>query len=92
MSAESVLWSYEEQAEDNLTPSDNQVSSGGILYSGGGKNSRGKKRLKPGGNLKKFGALGFIMIALLFFVVDTFCNIKSLIRGNRCSICRCYYE
>lgn len=69
MSAESVLWSYEEQAEDNLTPSDNQVSSGGILYSGGGKNSRGKKKLKSGGNLKKFGALGFIMIALLFFVV-----------------------
>lgn len=69
MSAETVLGSYEEQAEKNYTPTDKQVTSGGFIYSGKGKNSSKKNKGGVGSKIKKFGAVGFITVMIIVFAV-----------------------
>lgn len=82
MSAESILESYEEQAEENLTLTDRQVTSDGVIYSGKGKKAINHKKSR--GNLKKLSALGFVVLALVVFVVFfSFGNLIPAALSNR---------
>ena len=77
MPAEKVLWSYENQAQKNPTPDEGQVIDDGenednggdsFVYTGAGKESgKSKSKLKAGGKLKAFGAVGFIVAMLAIF-------------------------
>jgi len=58
MSAEEFLRSTEEQAGEGVTP---------IVFTGKGK-ELAKNSLKIGGKIKKFGAVGFVTVALVAFL------------------------
>lgn len=82
MSAESILVSYEEEAKENLTLTDEQVTSGGVVYSGKGRG--GNKQKKRGSKLKNISALGFVVIALVIFVAFfSFGNLIPAAISNR---------
>lgn len=83
MSAEEILRSNEEQAENNITLTDEQATNGGIVFTGAGKN-KAKNSSKFGKKAKRISAAVFVII-ILFVVMILFTagNILPAALSNR---------